>query len=609
MPGLLNTASSPSNVDKGIVNVTITVGGFPVTVGISSVLIHHELNQISYAELVLIGDDKNLSSLPNADNKSLDPGGKIVIKAGFDSATTTQLFTGLIVQHGVEFSKSGNLKIHLLCKHELVTATYNRVEKEFHTKTDSAIITSILSTYGGGTVTATTLAYEVLLQKMMSDWDFIRARAEFNGYIISLDGTKTKIGKPCFLALPPTITPAVTLTVSGGNVYSFYGKLSAENQPTSVTASSWDIKTMKSIESSASEPSMSSIGNSSYSPTKLSGKLSQKSLSLNSSTAMSTDDLKTWANGVLLRKRLAAFKGKVTCIGDIGRKITTNSLIAISGVGSKLDGNAYVTGVTHEIQDGKWETTAKFGLDERYTHEKIGFNYPLATGQASAFHGLQIGTVKQLSKDPQSFYRILVLLSTNSTVKTGFWARVSNFYATNNAGLGFLPEVGDEVVVGFLEDDPRNPIVLGSLYGKNVPASPATDENNYIKQIVTKALLKINFDDKNKILTITTPGKNSITFDDKNKDIIVADENSNKITMNSSGITISSKKDINLTAQGEINLTATKNVNVKATQDFVATGMNVTLTAKTGFTAKGNGTAELSASGKTTIKGGIVNIN
>lgn len=606
---LATIVTSPTNVNNGLVKVIITVDGAPVTVGVHSIIVHHELNQISYAELILIGDDKNNTKLTTADNTKLDPGGAIIIKAAFDDATPTQIFSGLIVQHGVEFSKSGALKIHLLCKHKLITATFNRIEKEFQSKTDSAIMTSILGTYGGGSVTATTLTYEVLLQKLISDWDFLRSRAEFNGYLISMDGTSTKIGKPCFMATPPSTIPKVSLSVSGGNIYSFYGKLSAENQPTSVTASSWDIKTMKSIKSTGVEPSMSSVGNSKYAPTKLSSKLSQKTLSLNSSTAMSTDDLKTWASGILLRKRLAAFKGKVTCIGDIGRNITTNSLISIKGVGSKLDGNAFVTGVTHEIISGKWQTTAKFGLEERYTHEKIGFNYPLATGQTGAFHGLQIGTVKQLSKDPQSFYRILVMLSTNSSVKTGFWARVSNFYATNNAGLGFLPEVGDEVVVGFLEDDPRNPVVLGSLYGKNKAANAAKDENNYIKQFLTKAQLKINFDDQNKILTLTTPGKNTITLDDKNKNIVLSDESKNTITMNSSGVTISSAKDINLKAKGGINLTATSKINLSASQDLVASGMNVNITAKKAFKAKGSASAEVSASGQTNIKGGVVNIN
>jgi hypothetical protein len=110
-------------------------------------------------------------------------------------------------------------------------------------------------------------------------------------------------------------------------------------------------------------------------------------------------------------------------------------------------------------------------------------------------------------------------------------------------------------------------------------------------------------------LTLSTPGKNTITLDDKGKSIVLADQNKNTITLNASGITISSDKDINLKAKGGINLTATSKINLSATQDLVASGMNVNLTAKTAFKAKGNASAEVSASGQTTIKGGLVNIN
>ena len=43
--------------------------------------------------------------------------------------------------------------------------------------------------------------------------------------------------------------------------------------------------------------------------------------------------------------------------------------------------------------------------------------------------------------------------------------------------------------------------------------------------------------------------------------------------------------------------------------DVSAKGMNVNLEAQTGLTAKGNATAELSASGQTTVKGAMVMIN
>jgi hypothetical protein len=43
--------------------------------------------------------------------------------------------------------------------------------------------------------------------------------------------------------------------------------------------------------------------------------------------------------------------------------------------------------------------------------------------------------------------------------------------------------------------------------------------------------------------------------------------------------------------------------------DVKASGMNVQCEAKVGFTGKGNATAELSASGQTTVKGAMVMIN
>ena len=79
--------------------------------------------------------------------------------------------------------------------------------------------------------------------------------------------------------------------------------------------------------------------------------------------------------------------------------------------------------------------------------------------------------------------------------------------------------------------------------------------------------------------------------------------------MDSSGITMKTPKDINLKADGNINLTATSNLAMKATADVTLDGLSITHNAKTSFTAKGNASAELSASGQTTVKGAMVMIN
>ena len=55
------------------------------------------------------------------------------------------------------------------------------------------------------------------------------------------------------------------------------------------------------------------------------------------------------------------------------------------------------------------------------------------------------------------------------------WARVSLPLGGNQTGLWALPEVGDEVIVAFEQGDPRNPIVLGSVWNsKRPPTSSST---------------------------------------------------------------------------------------------------------------------------------------
>ena len=106
-------------------------------------------------------------------------------------------------------------------------------------------------------------------------------------------------------------------------------------------------------------------------------------------------------------------------------------------------------------------------------------------------------------------------------------------------------------------------------------------------------------------ITIHTPAKNTITMSDEGKSITVADQNKNKVVLDNGGIELSSVKDIKLTAKGNISLSATGKVNIDAKSDVAVNGTNVKVTAK----VKGNATAELSASGQTTVKGAMVMIN
>jgi Rhs element Vgr protein len=596
-------AKSPVDVSDPTLSVSILVNGSPVndSYPIVSINISHEVNRISYAEIVFIDGDIEQGTFPMSDSADFVPGSTIDIQAGYTSVTAVSIFKGYIVKQSIQMNPSAGYNLVLTCKHKAVGMTFNKKEAEFSNSSDSDIISKIIGTYGiSCTVKSTSVVQETIFQKLSTDWDFVLSRAEFYGYIVTLDGDDMTIDEP------KISTAAVLRIAAGESIRTFSAELSAEKQATGIEATAWDIKSQALLKVSATEPSVNSQGN--LTPKSLSAKLAQSGLTLNSCTPMLNEELKAWADGSLLKMRLSALKGQVSFMGNA--TVKPGTIIELDGVGTRFNGAAFVSAVNHVIEDGDWTSNVKFGLENTSVSELPDFSYPLASGLLPAIHGLQVATVKKLSGDPAGQSRILVNLISNAESQEGVWARLANFYASSSFGAGFTPEVGDEVIVGFLEGSPRYPVVLGSLYSDtHKTPCPATDENNYIKSITTKSLLKISFDDEKKITKIETPGGNSFMLNDDTKAVEVVDQNGNSLKMTSSGIELKSGKDITIEATGSINLKATSKINITAQQDVAVTGLNITNTANMGFTAKGNATAEVSASGQTTIKGGIVMIN
>ena len=151
-----------------------------------------------------------------------------------------------------------------------------------------------------------------------------------------------------------------------------------------------------------------------------------------------------------------------------------------------------------------------------------------------------------------------MLLPTADDKPFAVWARLASPDAGNGRGYFFRPEPGDEVVVGFFNNDPRQPIILGALFGsKNAPpkdVSQLTDKNVH-KAIVTKKGTTIGFIDEDKpSVYIQTPGKNKITIDDKDKAVKIEDQHGNSITLNKHGIAIKSAKDLKFEASGNVEI-------------------------------------------------------
>lgn len=211
-----------------------------------------------------------------------------------------------------------------------------------------------------------------------------------------------------------------------------------------------------------------------------------------------------------------------------------------------------------------------------------------------AINGLHTAIVTALEGDPGSEGRIRIKIPSVTMDGEGSWARVATLDAGNSRGSVFLPEIDDEVLVGFINDDPRQPVVLGGLHS-SAHASPLTaSDDNHQKGFTTRSGMHILFDDEKKSLRLDTPGGNTLLLDEDQGLIRIADQNGNSIVLSSDGITLQSAKDVIIKAKGDIKTEATKGLEMKA---------------GTQFKAEGSAGLEISSGAVTTIKGSLVQIN
>jgi uncharacterized protein involved in type VI secretion and phage assembly len=192
-------------------------------------------------------------------------------------------------------------------------------------------------------------------------------------------------------------------------------------------------------------------------------------------------------------------------------------------------------------------------------------------------NGLHTGIVTKLEKDPEGNCRIKVKLPLVDEQEDGTWARLATLDAGNERGSFFLPEVKDEVILGFINDDPRKAVVLGMLHSKKNPAPVEASVANNQKGFFTKSKMKLVFDDDKKSITISTPKGKTILADENDGSITLKDEFNNKIVMNSSGISIESAGNIELKATGQLKATGTAGIELTSTGQAVLKGLPVNI--------------------------------
>lgn len=581
---MTDTSVIPTPASPDVCSVSVLIDGTEISgeFHVLSAAVSNELDRIPAASVQIRDGEASKQTFEASDTDHFVPGKEIEIKLGYGAQTET-VFKGIIVKHRVRVRKNGTL-LSLECRDKAVRMT-TRLECRYYTDTtDGDILDELLGQHSlDRDVASTKPSLAEVVQYDSTDWDFVLCRAEANGHVVAVRDGKVTVGPPATGAQP------VVTAQFGATVLELDAEIDARWQVKGVTAKAWNATDQGLVSADASEPSVTASGD--LSASDLSDVIGGDPHLLRHGGKLGEPELQAWADGRLLKDRLAKVRGRVRFQGFAG--VTAGDVIEVTGIGKHFAGKQYVAGVRHTFADGNWETDVAFGL----TPETYAATYPVtakpAGGLLSAVNGLQIGIVTALQDDPDGEDRIKVRLPLVSDSEEGVWARLATLDAGDQRGTYFRPEIDDEVVVGFLDGDPRFPVVLGQCHSSAKPAPETAKDDNHIKGYVSREKLKLTFDDDKKVVVLETPGGNKLTLSDDDKAASLVDQNGNKVTLDDGGITLESAKDLTLKASGDVKLE----------------GTNVESKAKSNFKAEGQSGADVKSSGTLTIKGSLVQIN
>jgi uncharacterized protein involved in type VI secretion and phage assembly len=179
---------------------------------------------------------------------------------------------------------------------------------------------------------------------------------------------------------------------------------------------------------------------------------------------------------------------------------------------------------------------------------------PPALGPAWAGGGVFLAVVTDL-RDPAQLGRVQVVPQATQGVAgqdIALWASVVSGFAGAQRGAWWIPDVGDLVVIAFVQGDARLPLVLGGVWHGQATPPEAMDGNgdNHLKVIRSRNGVKITMDDLRgqERIRLETPGGQSLTLQDGPARCTVTDSNGNTVTLEARGITIDASAKVTVNA-------------------------------------------------------------
>jgi len=498
-------------------------------------------------------------------------GKQVEIKTGaIGDRSMTSIFKGDVVAFEPEFGKSGvDFVVRALDRgHKLQR---ERKVRTFQQMSASDIVNKIAREAGlQARVESTSVVHEFFQQSAETDWDLIARLARMHGYRFYVEDTTL-----CFKPFAADAGAEVALRWQD-NLMSFRPRVSGVQQVQTVNVRSWDPKQKANVTgTSANGVTKSALGIQRSSVVNDSGRGTTLIADRLAATSSEANEI---AKSALDGRAESFAEAEGVAFGN--PKVKAGGKVKIEGVGRQFGGSYVVSSTTHVYRGTTgYQTSFQIsGLSER--------------GLLDLFHppprhdwtrDLVVGLVTN-NNDPEQMGRVRVKYPSLSDSEESAWARIASVSAGNARGLMMLPQVGEEVILGFEHGDARRPIVLGSLF--NGKDKPGTDL--YQNKDGSFALLS---DEKAHIHA--------------KKDIeIKSDQN----------MVIEITKDHKVKASGNSEHESTGNGKLKAQQYTIEAGstmtikgVSVTVEASASLTLKG-ATVDVQASGPLNLKGAIINI-
>lgn len=244
----------------------------------------------------------------------------------------------------------------------------------------------------------------------------------------------------------------------------------------------------------------------------------------------------------------------------VGGRIGVHAINKIASVNqTSFIGRYRIISVTHHLDPNK---------DYHNSFEAI----PLSVTAPPVIHHIarpkaetQVATVID-NNDPEKLGRIRVQFKWQSGDEVTPWIRIMTNHAFGDRGMYFVPEIDDEVLIGFEQGNPDRPYMKGAHYHGSATPEWADPENN-LKAIKTRSGHTILLDD--------TDGEESITIHDKSGNKFFMDTKQKSITITApETMTLNCKNmNINVSANMSVKVGGSQTENIGSNQT-VSIGKN-----------------------------------